>query len=119
MIKVNRKSWHFRLTDLWFSYLGKSDSNLCKYFWEVVLSVFISLFVVGAVVGFITIVVIHWQETFLVGLATCFIWVPLVAIFYLRQTGIKTQIENPERINLLSEYLQAKKEKICPIVEFE
>lgn len=118
MIKVNRNSWHYKLANILFT-IGRNDSNLCKYFWEVVISSTISLIIIGLFVSFIYLMIIELESLLIVGLSMSFITLPLIAIILLRATGINTRIETPKQLNLFAEYLKAKKEKICPIIKFE
>ena len=101
-----------------FNNIDWRNSNLCKYFWQVVFSVVISLFVIGIIGALIWIFIIRWREVLVVVGFSTFIWVPILAVVGLRMTGVKTGIKNPKQLNLLSEYLKAKIEKICPIIEF-
>ena len=118
MIKVSRQSWHYKLASSRVESLAWSDSNLCKYFWQVVGSGLVVLVGIGMLIAalFLVVVVVVIVGALDILVYTSVIWVPIVAIFCLRKTGINM---NPKSLNLVQEYLKAKKEKICPIIEFE
>ena len=118
MLIVNRESWHFKLVSGFFDRIDWSSSNLCKYFWQVVWSIIMILLVIGVVASVIVVFIINWTITLTVIGCSTFIWLPIVAIVYFRKLGINTEIKNPKQLNLLSEYLKAKKEKICPVIKF-
>ena len=119
MINVNKKSWHFKLVSSGFNRVGWEDSNLCKYFWQVVWFAIKFLIVVGTIIGFIVFFLIEWKMTLTIIGFSSFIWLPIVGVSCFRMIGINIEIKNSKQLNLISEYLKEKKEKICPIIKFK
>lgn len=88
MMKIKRNSWHFRI-HYWF-YEKDSNLNLCKYFWQYMLMLVFSPFIVF---GFV--------------LIYPFIWL----------TRKFPRLKNILEKDLSNAYLKAKKDKICPSIE--
>lgn len=140
---IKRDSWHFRL--LWWLNDGekkKMPKTLCGYFWMVFLAVWFNL-VMGSVVfafaaGAITITaVVLFGPIFGFGpeglfLVSVWVWMVLaiIAIDYVRK---RKRTARPDSLlyrkvlqapklpteNILFRYLLAKKQKVCPVLEYE
>jgi hypothetical protein len=127
-MKVSKKSWHYKWVDtVWVeTYIPHTGNNLCKYFWMLVWSItapiLIALFVCFILFGVgYTLFMdgIHWGF-FNIGIAlfmlSLFI-IPIIAISAFRKyISNDTAIHTP---TLLSEFIRAKKDKVCPMIDFE
>ena len=117
-MKVNRKSWHYRLLDQTMNGRPESEyNNLCSYFWALVFTLVLKLPVVGCFILFV--------------IATSPIWGLVCLGVYLydrrdrrlrKSAGLNPWQEWPEpekEPSLLRAWLRAKKEKVCPVIEYE
>lgn len=142
-MKISKDSWHYKaLTQKLLLIDGKSkyqvSKSLCGYFWQMVwriASVFgIYAFALSPLVFWATLLLeipdqgfLHVALTFFGVFASCFYaffgiaWVcvvllenvinPLVDKLSLRRHGDKQP-------NIFTEYVKAKKDKVCPVLEF-
>lgn len=131
-IKINKNSWHYRVLGHPFkSDLRYTNVGICKYFWMVVGSLLgwcgagvLALAIVVTFVGWIP-VGIGWLITgnllsleffalsFGATTAVFLVWVG----FTLKDL-IKGKLRNrKKRPNILFEYVKAKKQRVCPLVE--
>lgn len=145
-MKVNKNSWHYRLlTGEIFGIEGINSwnvsSSLCLYFWQVVFALlwkgvalfFLIPFVINAllimpmtfILGWITTGVMLQGDTGLTKLVIeliviigCVItWAGLSLYTFLKdKTDLAGVVEKEP--NLFVEYIKAKKNKLCPIIEF-
>ena len=127
-MKIKRTSWHYKISTFWADSgrEEKWDDNLCRYFWGVVGVLFVSFLylcffgILIRAVGFI----IHdyFTSPFFISITIMIAFIlssmifPILAIYYLREK-IGKPLEIP-KANLLFEYLKAKKEKVCPLIEY-
>lgn len=133
-MKVNRRSWHYRAVDFVFSWGGPSR-NLCLYFWQVVwacvwacvcaplLAIF---FAVWASTPFWwwampEILPMAFTGAFFEIFILCILWREYRSdlrwkgkLPTKRRKGRETKYPS-----LFAEWVRAKKQKICPILEFE
>jgi len=117
-MRVRRSSWHYKL-----SYLGsdyeRGNDNLCGYFWRTVgkavllLGVF-SLASLLVYTYFTHLLVI--SNTILLLFVLSSLIVPPLVIVYIRKILGKSP-EMPYG-NVLTGYLKARKQKVCPLIEF-
>ena len=145
-MKVNKNSWHYRLlTGDIFGIQGVNSwnvsSSLCLYFWQVVFMLlwkgvalfFLTPFVINSLLilplvstlGLITTGVIVQGDT---GLTVLVMELIVIIVFVLVLAGLslytflkdKTDLADvvEKDPNLFVEYIKAKKNKLCPIIEF-
>lgn len=146
---VDVNSWHYKMAKEWVGDLDYPSNNLCGYFWEVVagilktISIAIAFSFIMLSLGFIVVsplvALFNMFFGFLdaesgvyeaVHMATVFILIagPYFVVDWLgkRASSLPASFnrkrvpkETPKKPNLLFEYLKAKKQKICPIIEFK
>lgn len=145
-MKVNKNSWHYRLlTGDIFGIQGVNywnvSSSLCLYFWQVVFVLlwkgvalfFLIPFVINALLimplvstlGVITTGVMLQEDTGLIILVIELIviigfvitWAELSLYTFLKDKTDLAEVVEKEP-NLFVEYIKAKKNKLCPIIEF-
>jgi len=145
-MKVNKNSWHYRLlTGDIFGIQGVNSwnvsSSLCLYFWQVVFMLlwkgvalfFLTPFVINSLLilplvstlGVITTGVIVQGDT---GLTVLVMELIVIIVFVIVWAGLslytflkdKTDLVGvvEKEPNLFVEYIKAKKNKLCPIIEF-
>jgi hypothetical protein len=132
-MKVSKNSWHYKLNDSLFQgYIESAGNNLCRYFWMTIGSmckVCIGLLIITLI---ITLVTVGVRALYLGVAALCLnavslqiaVWLfllllialPSVAINCLRRFIISTKIPAP---NILIEFIKAKKDEYCPMIDFE
>ncbi len=145
-MKVNKNSWHYRLlTGEIFGIQGVNywnvSSSLCLYFWQVVFVLllkgvalfFLIPFVINALLimplvstlGVITTGVMLQRDTGLTILVIELIVIICCVITWAGSslyTSLKDKTDLAEGVekepNLFVEYIKAKKNKLCPIIEF-
>jgi hypothetical protein len=139
-MKISKNSWHYKLVNA--KVLGQSfydgyeiSHSLCLYFWQVVKSILLIVFliVLGAGVGMLVVYpaagLVGWMVTGVyIQDATIMIGAVVIALACVPVTAIITaiiwiKIDKMLRTNiptpsLISSYIQAKKDKLCPVIEF-
>ena len=117
-MKISTKSWHYRLNSFLINGQLKSQS-LCNYFWRTLASVFVvtfilltslAIFVVGPIVAIVT-----WNVAYLaptLGGVGMYLFLCILANLDEFDSRIAKK-------GLLPSYLKAKKDKVCPLIEFE
>lgn len=137
MITINRKSWHYRfLKFMEIETLETSFQNLCSYFSLLIISMMVLpvLLVVaalsGLIIGTLLGAPIAWGITAYSGFFApvdgltaigFLVWGIIIFVFYkiiqeeLNATPISTRISN----TLIGQYIIAKKQKYCPMIEFK
>lgn len=145
-MKVNKNSWHYKLlTGDIFGIQGVNSwnvsSSLCLYFWQVVFMLlwkgvalfFLTPFVINSLLilplasifGLITTGVIVQGDTgltvlvmeLIVIIVFVIVWAGLSLYTFLKDKTDLAEVVEKEP-NLFVEYLKAKKNKLCPIIEF-
>lgn len=137
-MKISKNTWHYKMVTERFCYTNgwRACNNLCLYFWQVVarflMGFALGLLAISPVVTVIAIItnympplVTPFVATGLTFAALCmiagviFIWEKTEDL--IRHTKWKRKSLEPKekKPNLLIEYIKAKKEKMCPIIEFE
>ena len=131
-MKINKKSWHYKA----ISKSGFTPSkSLCMYFWQIpLITLFFAglLFIAFALFALLSNMVgfalsffglIGSDESwylyssglgvagFFISFVIAFVWACLSAIDFFAK-----RLKQP---SLMREYISAKKQKICPILEFE
>ncbi len=130
-MNVSKSSWHYRLLDK-MDLLAWQHETLCKYFWKVMFTaVLLPLVALG--VSFVGTIPLWWSfvEGDLVYLAafigaievvilTCWLG-STVAERWEREIAEGTR-EKPVKVykpkSLFSQWLKAKHEQVCPIIDF-
>ena len=132
-MKISKKSWHYRLISFFYT---KPERNLCAYIQELLISflmLFCLLFIsVAAVIGlgfgigyatlyFIGISDIAIWKSILVSVVESLILVGSITLYEKRKVKkLLEEIEGKEpKESLVLNYIKAKKEKICPLIEFK
>ena len=122
-MKVSRKSWHYRLM-VFLNSKPWYQTNLCGYFWELMACLFFKIPYLLAIV--VTAVILSPVWLPLVGLVALFCWVSEKLDERDRrlkkEAGIHPWDDWPQEMKhpgLIRSWLRAKKEKICPMIEYE
>ena len=130
-MKVKSDSWHYKW--LRFARWDEWDmpKSLCTYFWSVVL---LAPLKIGALVAVIVILVggplvtlVNWIYPFLsekmAHVPLAILYVELICILIFCLIFIKEKLEEKlskrKKTTLLGSYLSAKKQKICPLINYE
>jgi hypothetical protein len=137
-MKIKTDNWHFYIVNTYGTF---PQNDLCRYVWQVI-GLITMLFAVGMMIGisllvaslpifcalyiWITGIPWIWHETFptlaiiaavfeIVGLLWCGLY------YWFKYWKAKQLDKEPGtyKPNIFFEYLRAKKQKICPILEFE
>ncbi len=121
-MQVSRRAWHYRFLE----YLEcETPRNLCSYFWMVVLHmlmcvVFVALAVamMGLILSPILAIWFEWfEQLVIVGYV---IWIAILVIVWLHYRYWKrTQrgyVKPPDGLTL--SWVKAKKDKVCPLIEY-
>lgn len=138
-MKVNKNSWHYKVLSEKFCFMGGWDewnisSSLCVYFWQVVFRLFtgvgLGLLVLSPFFSWTLIILDLTFSSILgalltvMGLLVTFAAPFLGTLFVVVCVGefIKNKLPRREykekEPNLIVEYIKAKKNKVCPIIEF-
>jgi len=138
-MKVSKNYWHYWLVDNVFTYPSR---NLCTYFWQVpaavcVITVTVALCTAIALLGvyvlstpiWANVIQTDWQLICIMGCASAYIWYDLVFsninkrykdstwnIIVFKKRSTSTPVD--KKPSLVWEYLKAKKDKVCPIIEW-
>lgn len=124
-MKVNTKSWHYKIWVASFmNSLPWKTTTLCNYFWRVVLFS-LMWFVIGSLAlgGAGSFIYYGLYKTY-VG----WMFIASVLSVLLLVQGIKWSTNAildwydgrpPREPGLFMQYMKAKKQKLCPIIEFE
>jgi hypothetical protein len=146
-MEISVNSWHYKiLSDCQKSKMHRKNTTFCSYFWSVVsaIMVWITVGVACICLSIIFLMCVYWVgyiyyfaftdyfslvQTFdserlytslVINVLVVFAW--SLRLFFL---GSKTiyykakEIEIPESKNILVQYVKAKKNKYCPMIEFK
>jgi len=134
-MKIKRSSWHYRyLSNFGVVENSWQAENLCKYFWKTVFfctvipTIAVLLAIFASIPFWIYLVLLDadwWVLSALAGIADIivlgFLWQQYRD--YLRKVGKlapkKSKPYVPKEPSLFVQWLKAKKQKICPIIEFD
>ena len=110
-MKISRRSWHYRLR-CWFDEVGAlPNTSLCEYFFILMMILF---------VGIPFVVPLYYTVIFLYYIAYSIIYCICTIVNYIERIiscfWNKTGIKEPG--TLLDMWLKAKKEKVCPMIEW-
>lgn len=144
-MKISKNSWHYKMvTDKSYGiYSGNVSNSLCIYFWQVVSRFFIAGLVavvcslilwcmivaplLNLVLGFTT--GVWWLGGTMINVFTFFggiMWFAFLGISFTEIVWPKLKAkyfvkasERQPKPSLIGSYIKAKKDKICPVIEFE
>ena len=128
-MKINKKSWHYRVQDLLFEY---EPTNLCPYMWRVIWSalfvpfaILTSVFFFGGVLfsmfavpfGFVT----GMLPAALVGWASTGVFSYMLAREYRAREGFwfKIRGSKPAEEGTFCHFVKEQHSKLCPMLEIE
>jgi len=116
-MKVKRSSWHYKISN--FGGFENCNDNLCVYFWrtvfKIVVGVLLAVLVGTVLYAYLTSPFILSITILILFLVSC-VALPVLAICYLRK-----KLGKPPEMpygNIVVEYVKAKKNKICPFIEY-
>jgi len=119
-VKVNVNSWHYKLANLIGGdvELENQHMSLCSYFWRVVIAGLLSpillLILVAAVVCLFIYVGFVWVRDTIKPYA-----IALYETWQDRHPPKKFEFPKTEPSNLLVAWMQAKKARVCPLIEWD
>lgn len=119
-MKISKQSWHYKLNRA----MGSDISNgLCMYFWQTVFSLVFAAVVCAGLLGFVyATVCIPWQiwdaSVRLEATIAALIWTVVGGLYFWSRWYDYRQ-EHPRSPSVITAYLKAKKQKVCPTLEFE
>ena len=123
-MNISKKSWHYKLNSFMSrSFSMRWDWNLCRYFWRTVgsllqLAVFLLLvMLVGIGLGIGTITAFTTKVDWVV---TGSILLIIIVVYCLIKSFCRFNawIKTTPNLSLLRDYVKAKKQKVCPIIDF-
>lgn len=115
-MEIRRKSWHYKVYEFVCDNRPGRTTNLCTYFWKTMFGLGVATLVIGLALAAIGLIgfglYFHTALTFMIlgGIGALIGFIPLC--FYI---GDKYEESEP---GLLRLYLKAKKEKVCPLIDF-
>ena len=141
-MKISTQSWHYKMVNKIFNYPSKS---LCIYFWQIPYSAIVCavcgivmLTVIVGMVGTVLVLLAQpvalniWhvpvEDTLALGLLSTVVWGAVfkglnehfsAASWNKVLFKVKTKPRKEKKPSLLLAYLKAKKDKVCPLIEFE
>lgn len=127
-MKVKRSSWHYKLTSFIWRNLEYRGNNLCKYFWMMAWSLTIVCVIILFISGYSYMIydtIFKDGSTWAIFRICIILFVlsllitPCIAISYFRKFVGKDIIVTVKVPNILSEFIKAKKDKYCPMIDFE
>lgn len=138
-MRINTSSWHYRLIKFTTPSRLYIPEDLCQYFWALVRSFLVCFVLIGAATGFVLLLVLAPLMLWLTGSvhivllgSYVFSWAITIAViielfipelnnhpFWGKRLVPKIHTHNKEkRTSLLRMWWQAKKERVCPRLEF-
>lgn len=124
-MKINKNSWHYKLNDKF--YVGVSFRSICTYFWGTVFSSFMvgvffpvaTLLILSTLLlPIITIFVPSLINTALVGAIVVGAIADVIILSHVINYALKKYRKKERKPTLVGEYISAKKQKVCPLVEY-
>jgi hypothetical protein len=113
-MKIKRSRWHYRLLN-WFTE-GNVPTNLCSYFWNLIGRLIFILMLSGVALGALYAAVKYWQQALLTAGFILGLTLIIIGSFYL---GEWLRGRRKSKPGLVMSFLKAKKDKVCPLLEFE
>ncbi len=124
-MKIRRNSWHYWFYTFCREGFTPQSTNLCRYFWRVVLGMGIVTFLCAFAALMITVVGLLFYEHTLgmfIAIGVIVAGVSMIPLYFYIQDKLAERRRAPgyrkPGPGLLRLYLRAKKEKVCPIVTF-
>lgn len=118
-MKIKRSVWHCKISNLGND-RERSNDNLCSYFWRLVVK---SILIIIGIPALVTCLGFLGYTTFsdplilimVLFLISSFIFPMLVINFIRIKFGKSPELPYG---NIVTEYIKAKKERICPLIEY-
>lgn len=119
-MEISEDSWHYKVYEFGFAGHGwpPRRTNLCSYFWRVVWGFTLgTLMAIAAalVLGLVGAALYKFTFITLTTLGVIAVLIGIGVAYDRRPYKEKVKVEP----GLLRLYLRAKKEKVCPLIEFE
>lgn len=128
-MKINKETWHYKLWKKSFHYREEipEETDLCRYchkvFWQLIgIGVLASMILTAIGCCLVLLFMLAYQGFYLHTLTTLkvigvgiVVVVPIV--FYVRWLNNKN-VRKASNSNLVSQFISAKKQSVCPLVEF-
>ncbi len=117
-MKVKRTSWFSRISNLGYDWKRTND-NLCNYFWRAIGKGFGILLGTALSVCLLYSYFTHNEvisTTIMILFMIFSVGIPVLVIYFVRKNFGKSP-EMPYG-NIVIEYIKAKKNKICPLIEY-
>jgi len=124
-MKINKDSWHYKLWRKSFNYSETipTETDLCRYchrvFWQVV-GIAMIIFTIGVVLALLGLIL---YKGFWLNTGTAFAVTGIAALvigaIYLYNRWLNGSPKPKQEPTLASSWMQARKENVCPLVEFE
>ncbi len=114
-MKIKRTAWHYKISRLGTDY-EKANDNLCRYFWRPIWKFAIALGLVSYF-GFVS----YWVVTEPLALIVLLFFASSTVLSVLAIWFMRKKLGKSPKIpygNIAAEYLKAKKEGICPLIEY-
>lgn len=118
-MKIKRSSWHYKISNFGKRSWDIGSDNLCLYFWRMVFKVVVAVILFCFVSLFCY---TFWTEFDFRFIWLCFFYAGFVAfVSWLAIHLLRERLGKSPEIpggNIIVEYLKAKKEKVCPLIEY-
>lgn len=117
-MKISRKSWHYKIRNLGNDF-GIYNDTLCRYFWAIVIRIVLITVCTAAIA---TLVYGYFTSPFWISTSIMILFLissvvlPVWAVCFVRKR-FGGPPELPKE-TLIFEYLKAKKNKVCPLIEY-
>ena len=127
-MKINKNSWHYKMN---YEFSERLPKTLCSYFWTTVIRTLLLLVFSAAILTTLIILISPLALLFDIKHpmqeVSFSIYGLMFALFLCLFIGAKVEnykrnkylIRPYKKPNILWDYLKAKKEKVCPFLEFE
>jgi hypothetical protein len=128
-MEIRKNKWHYHLYTMGFenAYCGEGPTNLCSYFWRVVYGTIKVVIIAAVLLGILFgagVIIFKWpfeSSSLIVAVALCITFsynqVRIKNFFYAKRHRefVNDEVREP---GLLRSYIKAKKDKVCPLIEF-
>ena len=130
MLKIKKSSWHYRLWAFTHEHPERvKPTNLCRYFWRIFFTITLpAALIVAALIGIGALLWVMFQNPVPTLIVLGSIALFLGFIFFAawqerhrkRKRAARALIEpdpEPKDPNPFTEFLKARKQKVCPLIE--
>lgn len=136
-MRISKNSWHYKLCDFAFH---KVSTSLCVYFWQVPIAILSTVAIFSLVASMVALFVfilaqplllninqLPFAATVFLGISSLGVWCATLKSFHETFNGCEwdrvlikknSKEDKPKKESLIKAYLKAKKDKICPKIEF-